>query len=846
MNLIIPSPYDFLWMKDLAGHHTCVNCGNSFFDKRGNRQYCSKCSHNSARSQRRAAQTGRDTPADLPAMALIFDGEIFCDPSEDDDPWLRYCAAPSCGKTFSADRFNQRYCSRDCANNASRAEQRREHVVTFIGIDGEGVNIYEYNYFTGKDEIIKHDYVLLVACGTGMQPLILHKNGESLSTEEILDWLYNVVFATHPGACFVSFAMGYDLAQWVRNLPESRARKLFTKDGMDSRKRTKVPNPTPFPVYWRPDRRSPREWEIDTLGTKRIKLRLRYTPWRDFNAPRAEREAKGPPWMHICDVFSFFQCSFLKAIDPAPRLAAGTPSLVTPEEYETIKAGKARRADAAFDETMIKYTVLECDALARLMTELNQGMVDNNVKLRRDKYFGPGQTAQAMMDGIIKNGAVDFSRKNVEEKVPFAFRDAARQAYFGGWFEIMKHGPHEGIAYEYDINSAYPKVMMELRCLLHGQYLAGEGNPYRSARLRPHRKHGFGTGPGQCLCLVDARVTGSHPRIGAMLHRRRDGRVLRPHETAGWYWLHELEIAKRAGLIDEISWYEWRAYVPCDCSKPLRPLKDLYLKRLEVGKNTPSGTALKLMYNSGYGKMAQSIGQPKYANAVYASLITAGCRCMILDAIATHPDGADGVLMVATDGIYFTAPHRKLPLSPALGDWELTEHRDLMLFKPGTYWNDNTRDKARNGDWGSIKFKSRGVNMVALGKGILALDDAFAAMRPGNPWPSLPIEIPFQVISPQQALARGKWYLCGAVSNAHKIEISADPTIKRFAVGPGWSQPYERQDPLRSTPYNRAFGDETAASILLGSAWESLHPDGMLTGQLSEIFFGDKPDIGAI
>lgn len=357
--------------------------------------------------------------------------------------------------------------------------------------------------------------------------------------------------------------------------------------------------------------------------------------------------------------------------------------------------------------------------------------------------------------------------------------------------------------------------------------------------------------PGQCLCLVDAQVVGVNPRIGAMLHRQPNGRVFRPHVTEGWYWLHELEAAKHAGLIRTIDWHAWRAYVPCDCPQPLRSLADLYQKRLEVGKDTPSGIALKLMYNSCYGKMAQSVGQPKYSNAVYASLITAGCRCMILDAIASHPLRTDGALMIATDGIYFTAPHPILPVSNRLGDWEAKRLHNLTLFKPGTYWDNETRKKARNGEWGDIKFKARGVNMEALSKAILKLDDMFAGMKPGDPWPSLPINIPFQVISPQLALARGKWGLCGAVSNTRTIAIEADPSLKRVADGPGWSSPHLMGKPIRSTPYKHAFGDETAGSLSLGSAYKramnvNLHPDGFLVHQVSEVFFGGRQDAGVI
>jgi hypothetical protein len=62
----------------------------------------------------------------------------------------------------------------------------------------------------------------------------------------------------------------------------------------------------------------------------------------------AESKPKDPPWMYICDTFSFFQCSFLKATDPAPRLKVGTDLVATPEQHERIKLGKLRREDATF------------------------------------------------------------------------------------------------------------------------------------------------------------------------------------------------------------------------------------------------------------------------------------------------------------------------------------------------------------------------------------------------------------------------------------------------------------------------------------------------------------------
>jgi hypothetical protein len=276
----------------------CTCCGNPFYDKRRDRRYCSSCSHNGARAKRRAVQHGRNPATRLPAMVLTFEGEIIADPSEDpwrDDPWLRQCANPECRKPFSADRLDQQYCSRDCANNAVRAKRRAEHHIDFIGIDGEGISDKNENGI-----VVKHWYVTLRANGIDTEPLLLHRDGARLTTEEILDWLYYEVFAKWPDACFVAYGMEYDLAQWLIDLPKSRAEKLFTKKGIAARKRRDGKNPTPFPVYWRPDRNSTREWQIDTLGDKRVKLRPHEGRWRDFR--QAARAGQGQTQKPAVDV----------------------------------------------------------------------------------------------------------------------------------------------------------------------------------------------------------------------------------------------------------------------------------------------------------------------------------------------------------------------------------------------------------------------------------------------------------------------------------------------------------------------------------------------------------------
>jgi hypothetical protein len=316
--------------------------------------------------------------------------------------------------------------------------------------------------------------------------------------------------------------------------------------------------------------------------------------------------------------------------------------------------------------------------------------------------------------------------------------------------------------------------------------------------------------------------------------------VLRPRVTAGWYWAHELAAAIRAGFIAGAVVFErWRFEQECHCPPPLAPIAELYKSRLAVGKNTPAGKAKKLVYNSGYGKFAQSVGEPVFANPVYASAITAGCRTMALDAIAAHPSGARELLMVATDSVTFSRPHSDLPLDPErLGAWTETRHENLSLFMPGVYWDDAARQRIAAGE--APVFRSRGIAARDLARRLEIVDRAWTRY-PRDGWPRLVLPVSFQLVSPRQALERAKlrrrrhrWAECGTViTRGHRI-ISADPQLKRFGTGPGRSQPYKECTVRESTPYQGSFGDELRAlqALEFGD-----HPDGPVGELLADILF---------
>ena len=634
-----------------------------------------------------------------------------------------------------------------------RRKRERQGPSTFIGIDGEG---------TGRGS--EHKYVLL---GAGDKQI---ENENGLSFGECLHHIWSQ-FLIYPSVTFCGFFLGYDFCQWFKGLPEDRAYYLFHPEKRSRREHSEL---GPFPVGYQ-------EWEFDILGMKRFKFRVK--GW--------------PHWCYVNDSGPFFQASLMSVIDPKKW----NESVVTEEEYAVLEAGKSKRDSAVLDDDMRRYNRLENAILARLLQRTDAGLRQAGIRLHRNEWFGPGQAAQKWLATTAAPDRKVFHRTiadhgTIGDNVQ-SFAELAKRTYYGGWFEIFAHGIIPGTSWEYDINSAYPAVASKLSCLLHGRWSHGYGVPGGLAE--------------DSLCIVHCTVRGSDKRCGAMLHRRPDHSILRPHRTGGWYWEHELRAAIGAGVIDDVEFMEWAAYDPCDCPSPLGGLRDLYSHRLQVGKNTSAGKGAKTIYNSVYGKLAQSIGEPKFANAIYASLITAGCRTMDLNAIATHPEGTSGLLMVATDGVYFRSPHPGLDISAALGDWEETTHENLTLFKPGVYWDDNTRIRLDRNE--SPAFKARGISAKAFASELASIDNTFRGWTRGSDsvvYPSVTFSSSFGMITCKQALDRGKWDTAGLVFEPESVQDS-DPYEKRQG---GWwdsdiwrSYPHETGGPVvEATVYDKNFG----------------------------------------
>ena len=650
---------------------------------------------------------------------------------------------------------------------------------------------------------------------------------------------------------FVGFFLGYDFTQWEKLLPEIIAYRLLHSKGIADRKNNRRRTLQPSCVVWN-------GWEFDTLGNRRWKMRPHMHVQSMYNTmcrnktcdylfpegavPEPDpddfdmvtllegatyhlpsgglswwrfrdvlKEPKPDRYMYVCDTGAFWQTSFLKVIDPK-EWGSHAEDICSIEEYALVKQGKEKRddryavEDTSYFEEMRRYNILENEILARVTRTLNRGFVDNEISIRldRDDWYGPGRAAQKLLDMTSKRVS-SVMAKDID--LPLFAREASQASYYGGWFEIAMHG-HVGDRFEYDICSAYPSIIARLPCLHHGTWSLGDG-PVPSTH--------------PATTFVHATCVGSSVYFGAMPHRDDSGHICRPHRVRGWYVYDEVLASQEAGLIDTVDVDTWVMYEPCDCPSPFSDpeigVQRIYdLRRQAKESEPPKAKALKLVINSLYGKFAQSIGVPKYGNPIYATLITAGTRSMILRAIATHPIGAADVSMIATDGIYFGHEHPTLDVGKNLGQWEKKTKQNMTILMPGVYWDDAARQAVRYRE-DTVPVKSRGVSAKDIARVLEAIDmqwDLFALGQRAE-WPQIEIPLDFSMVSAKSAI-RGRWPMAGHVSDEESKKLTANPVTKRIPI-PYWDGSVIRTHvkpeghALDTVPYDKAFGWQDARDL---------------------------------
>lgn len=620
-----------------------------------------------------------------------------------------------------------------------------------------------------------HRYTLLCAA-THDGKRVHVENQRGLKTRQCLDFLIDSI--PNGAKCF-AYSFQYDLTKMLADLPNWTLYNLFRPE-LRQRAEESERKKGPIPVKWG-------HYSLNLIQT-------RFTVKRYHQSPSGK-------WNHktcvIWDIWKFFQSRFVKALELWS---------IDGIDIDHIRRMKDERAqfESLHPDQVREYCFAECEALGRLAKKLTEAHATAGLTLR--DYYGAGSTAACMLAkmGITKH------------ETPAKLLIPVMQAFAGGRFEHDVIGTIAGPVYGRDISSAYPYQLYSLPCLLHGKW--------RHTRRRKDITEA-------ATALVRYRVVDHNIRSwGAFPYREPDGSICYPVNGSGYVWRDEFIAGERLHpeSVRFVSAYVYNT--DCDC-QPFKKLAEYYRYRCQIGKEGP-GIVVKLGVNSNYGKLAQSVGNPKFQCWIWAGMVTSGCRAMILDLIRLHSDPSN-VLAIATDGVYST----ELVPAPAprdtgtadcrnsdgelcpLGGWETKNYpRGLMFARPGIYWPPNPTEEDFK------QFRARGLGRAVLLRNHAAITEAWQSGRMSVTVANLQrfcgakssisrtAKPPFRY---KRSPDYGQWV-------DKPVELSFDPMPKRERILPSGRLALRSVNPdVESAPYDRATAQESDdAQQMIASAIE--------------------------
>ena len=356
------------------------------------------------------------------------------------------------------------------------------------------------------------------------------------------------------------------------------------------------------------------------------------------------------------DVSNFFNTSLLNTIQILEIE-------LTDEEKKFIELMKSNRSEFKLKDKdkIIEYSLLENKIGLKIVDKIYELIPE---ELKTYNLYGSSVLANNFLNLKFIKGSFTFSIRIFGE------------AYFGGRMECFKIGKFKNV-YKYDINSAYPAVIKDLR-----EPLFYEIKKYNKEKI------------------VDTNiyeVEFEHLdkfQIGTLPVRLKNGYLVFPMKGRGYYYGVELKQAIKRKV--KVKIYN---YLDIKLGDKLfsGEIEKYYKLRQELKKkNDKRNLIIKILLNSIYGKFAQSTGRPRFRNLYLAGYITSSVRAKLLE--ATYNKDND-IIFFATDGI-LSKCKLDLPISYELGDWELINIKEAYVILSGVYKLIDSSGKIHKGERG--------------------------------------------------------------------------------------------------------------------------------------------------
>jgi hypothetical protein len=366
------------------------------------------------------------------------------------------------------------------------------------------------------------------------------------------------------------------------------------------------------------------------------------------------------------DISNFFNTSFIKTLD-----ILKIP--LSKQENDFLTKYKNLRSGFEFSDlkNIVKYNTLECVLGLRIAESIYELLP---AELQTTSLYG----ASSITNKFLNN-------KEIHKKNNFFNLFSGEKfllTYFGGRMEALKIGTFKKV-YKYDINSAYPDIIKDLREI--------EGfteKKYKQQKIVEENIYFVK------MKIKDRRL------IGLLPYRLKSGYIVFPDEVTGWYYGAEIKQVLEYSKLYNIE-LKIIKFLDIHLGEKIfqnKEIENLFFKRnIFKKKNDLRNYVYKILLNSIYGKFAQRVGSAKFQNIYFAGLITSKTRAKLLEVVKQNPYN---VIFFATDGILTKDRLTGIKVNNDLGNWEEIEIKEAKVLLSGVYKCTDFNNKTYLGERG--------------------------------------------------------------------------------------------------------------------------------------------------
>lgn len=370
------------------------------------------------------------------------------------------------------------------------------------------------------------------------------------------------------------------------------------------------------------------------------------------------------------DIVSFFNTSLLNIIKLLNIK-------LTNIEQHILEKGKDLRAKSFRGMTkdeMILYNRTECIVTNRIAQKI-QNLMLNSIYIKKDgkednlnvkNFYG----SSAIAGKLLKVYEIDKLKKFPQ------YQEIFQSAYYGGRFEVLKLGTFKKV-YKYDINSAYPSVMKDLKVIRKFVY-----------KKHKNLKHTLIIDEG--IYRIYFKLLYPRDFICPFPLRHNTGRLFFTGEVSGYYFGCEIKAFLKTKIHpDNYILIITESLTPVFYNRKIfdnpkgNLITELYSLRQKYKKaNDIKHYIYKISLNSMYGKLAQTVGKSEFQNLYFAGYITAKTRAKIYE--KSFSANYNNIIGYATDSIISMKP-LKVSISDKLGEWSMDKCKKAEVIMSGFY-----------------------------------------------------------------------------------------------------------------------------------------------------------------